>query len=409
MRRRLQQEEGWALVTAVIVLMLMMMIGLATYSTVDIQTRESRVERNRESSFNLTEGALQEQSYVLGFNWPGTAGNAYPTCSSGGTTPLGKCPQPQYLTGGNFTQADYSSGSNWTTVVRDNPSGSEFYDSSVETTPCQGGGAAPCSWDANGDRKVWVKASATTRGKTRTIVALLKRERLTEAFPRAAVKADHFAVTNSGNKTMIDATGGEIIVRCQAQQGANCTKYDAAKNQVLPGNSIVTEPAQTQPTMSAGQLARFKSVAQSLGTYSTSCPASLTGQVVYIDVPSGTGCSFQGSPTYNSATAPGFLIMPKGTLTMTGGITYYGVIYMGNCVPDGCTPSTGVVADIGGNVTVYGGVIIDGGGGLDVGSSGNGGSNLPNLKYSPNAFNSLGTFGTAGVVQNTWRELPPGG
>ena len=128
MRRRLRQDEGWALATAMIILMLMMMIGLATYSMVDIQTRQSKSERNRESSFNLSEGALQEQGYVLGFNWPGTVANAYTTCSSGGSTPLGKCPQPQYLNGGNFTQADYSSGTSWTTVVRDNPSGSEFYE-----------------------------------------------------------------------------------------------------------------------------------------------------------------------------------------------------------------------------------------------------------------------------------------
>jgi Tfp pilus assembly protein PilX len=409
MTRTLRQDDGWALVTAVIVLMLMMMIGLATYSTVDLQTRQSKTERNRESSFNLGEGALQEQGYVLGFNWPGTAANAYPTCSSGGTTTLGKCPQPQYLAGGNFSQADYSSGTSWTTVVRDDPGGSEFYDGTVDTAACQGGGAAPCSWDANGDGKVWVRASSTTRGKTRTLVALLKRERLTEAFPRAAVKADHFSVTNNGNKTMIDSTGGEVIVRCQAQQGAGCTNYNANKNQVLPANSIVTEPAQTQPTMTAAQLARFKAVAQSLGTYSTSCPSNLAGQVVYIDVASGANCSYQGNGTYNTQAAPGFLLMPKGTITLRGGITYYGVVYMGNCVPDGCTPSTGVVADIGGNATVFGGVIIDGGGGLDVGSSGNSGSNLPNLKYSPNSFNALGTFGTAGVVQNTWRELPGSG
>jgi type II secretory pathway pseudopilin PulG len=401
MTRRLRQEEGWALVTAVVVLMLMMMIGLATYSTVGIQTSQSKSERNREASFNLTEGALQEQGYVMGFNWPGTAGAAYPDCSSGGPTPLGKCPQPANLTGGNFTQPDYAAEASWKTVIRDNPSGSDFYDASVLAAP---------AWDSNGDRKLWVWATAKVRGKTRTIVALMKRERLAEAFPRAAVKADHFTVTNNGNKTLLDAAGGEVIVRCQAQ-AANCASYEASKNQVLPANSIVTEPAQTQPTMSDGQLARFKAVAQSLGTYYSSCPSSLTGQIVYIDVASGVNCKFQDNNVYNSPSSPGFLVMPKGTVTLRGGLTYYGVIYMRNCTTDSSmTPcTTGVVADIGGNVTVYGGVIIDGGGGLDIGSSGNGGSNLPNLKYSANSFNSLATFGTAGVVQNTWRELPGSG
>ena len=387
------------MVTAVIVMSLMMSFGLAAFSTVDTQTNVSKKQRNHESSFNLTEGALQQQGYVLGFNWPGNAAQEYPTCSYGAgadNTPVSKCPQPANLTGGNFTQVDYAAQAAWKTEVNDNGApgqGSEFYED--RTT---------AGWDANGDGKLWVKASSTVRGRSRTIVALLKRERLSEGLPNAAVKAHHFATTNNGNKVIIDSTGGQIIVRCDPSANG-CADYQQNKGQITPEGSIVQESPQTAPTMSAAQLERFKTAAQSSNppTYYTSCPTSLTGDAVYIDVPSGTVCSYQSTAVYNSTQNPGFVIMPKGTMTLAGGITFYGVMYFGNQEPG----TTGTVLSIGGNATVYGGVIIDGGGGLEVGSSGSGGQNLPNLKYDPNAFRDITSFGTAGLIQNTWRELPP--
>lgn len=419
MMRRLRQDEGgWALAIAMIVLLLMLSFGLATAAIVDTQTNESKRERNRESSFNLTEGALQEQGYVLGFNWPATVTAAYPgTCTQSVTT-AGKCPVPANLTGGNFSGVDFNAGSTWRTVVRDNPNKSDFYDSSALTATCKDANGAAvasqvdaagnsyCGWDANGDRKLWVWATGTAKGRTRLMVALLKRERLLEALPRAAVRADHFDVTNNGNKEIIDASAGQVVVRCNIpnnpQPNNPCTGWDPAKGQVV--GSIVQEPAQTQATMDSGQLARFRSAAQSNGTYYTSCPGSLAGSIVYIDLPSATDCKYQTNNTYNTATAPGFLIMPQGTLTVRGGVTYYGVIYLGNG-----QHSTGTVADIGGNGGIIGGVIVDWGGGLDVGSNGNSGVNNANIRFSPTAFNALSTFGTAGLVQNTWRELPPGG
>lgn len=414
MSSRLRREDGWTVVTAVMVVMMMMSFGLAAYSVVDTQTAESKQERNRESSFNLTEGALQQQSYMLGYAWPSTATLGYTDCSFGaGTnvTPAGKCPQPANLIGPNFSQADFVADASWTTVVRDNrvggptPQNSDFYDSTVHTTPCMGTTTMPCRWDANADGKLWVRASATVRGKTRKIVALLKRERLTEAFPRVTLKADRFATTNTGAELIIDSSGGQIVTRCQyVPPGRPCEDYQVNKGQVAPAGSIVREPPQTQPTMNDAQLARFKKAAETSNppAYYTSCPSTLTGLVVYIDVPAGTQCSYSSSPTWNSLAAPGVMIMPRGRMTFTGGPTYHGVLYFGNQ-----DNYTGNVLDMGGNAEVIGGVIIDNGGGVTVGSSGGGGSNGPNLQFSANAFNALATFGTAGLIQNTWRELPP--
>lgn len=411
MIRRLRQEEGgWALLTAVLVLSLMLSFGLAAYATVGTQTSLSKVERNSEASFTLSEGALTQQGYVLGFNWPANT-PGFQDCSYGaGTnnTPAGQCPQPANLTGGNFTQVDYNAGASWKTVVRDNRRGtanSDFYGPDVNTTPCMAATTVPCTYDANKDGKLWVRASATVRGRTRTIVALLKREKLTESLPRATLRADHFATTNNGNKVIIDSNGSQIVTRCVAVTGPSCNDYEANKGQVTPNGSIVQDPPQPAPTMDDAQLERFKAVAMSSSpvTYYTSCPSSLTGAVVYIDLPTATQCSFNGNGIFNSATSPGLVIMPRGSVALGGGVSYHGVLYLGNK-----QNTSGAVLSVGGNANVLGGVIVDGPGGIDVGSSGSGGQNQANLQFSANAFNSLSTFGTAGLAQNTWRELPAG-
>jgi Tfp pilus assembly protein PilX len=394
MTRRIGQQEGWAVITAVWVMGLMMMFGLATFAVVDTQTRESQRERNRESSFNLTEAALQQQGYVLSFNWPGNASLAYADCSlSAGATPLGRCPQPPNLTTltgtGSFTQADYRAGVQWTTAIRDNVDSSDAYSSAVS--------ASTVKWDANGDDKVWVRASATVRGKVRTLVALLKRERLTEPFPRNGVTAGSFETSNNGNKTIVQATGSQVVVRCTTTT-PDCTDYASNKPQIVP-STIVRNPA-TPPAMTDSQIERFKIAAQTSNpsTYYTSCPASFTGRVVFIDVPATNQCDDINGAVHNSAANPGIVIMPRGTLSMKG--SYYGLLYLANK-----QLASTVVLELQDNSEVFGGVAIDGPGRLKFGQAS---GNRPTITYVSNAFAKLTTFGTAGLVQNTWRELPAG-
>ena len=109
--------------------------------------------------------------------------------------------------------------------------------------------------------------------------------------------------------------------------------------------------------------------------------------------------------TYNSDTDPGIVVMPRGTLgcdktNNPTGIkgTYYAILYMANE-----QASSGKVLCMGANSEVYGGVAIDGPGRLDVGQAS---GPRPTINFRDNAFNSLASFGTTGLVQNTWRELP---
>ena len=87
----------------------------------------------------------------------------------------------------------------------------------------------------------------------------------------------------------------------------------------------------------------------------------------------------------------------NGRLSLGGTTTFYGLIYAPN---PSCTSDDLVLTQ--GNAHIYGGVAIDCEGGLDVGES------QENVTFDSSAFNNLKTTGAAGLVQNTWRELPAG-
>jgi hypothetical protein len=60
------------------------------------------------------------------------------------------------------------------------------------------------------------------------------------------------------------------------------------------------------------------------------------------------------------------------------------------------------VYESGGGAGVLGALVTDGGGCVLIGS------NSLNMKYDANVFNSVTSYGTVGLVQNTWRELKAG-
>ncbi len=63
------------LVAAILLLGIMMTIALAVVAFSDVQQNQSRVERVREASFQLTEAAMQGQIFQLGRRWPGAPGS----------------------------------------------------------------------------------------------------------------------------------------------------------------------------------------------------------------------------------------------------------------------------------------------------------------------------------------------
>ena len=408
-RHGLRDEDGSILVVAIVLMAVMLTVALSSFAFVDGQQQRATEQRQRESALNLAEGVLYAQGFALARRWPGnpTDGNAMPTVCRSSSAVVSPCPDPRTLAAANssspasanFTNVDTSAGVTWTTRIRDNggPLADAFDVTQMNAAQTTGllTCASPCRWDANGDLKLWVQAQAVVRGRPRNLVALLKREEFAEAFPNNTITSGSFQITNSGNKTVIDGRGSQVTVRCTT--GTTCAQFDEAKSQVVPA-TIVKDPA-TPRAMSAEQIARFKAKAQTANppTYYTSCQPGLQGKIIFIDVPVGTNCTDSSSATYNSPTDPGFFIMPRGTFKLGG--TMYGLIYMGNE-----QNSDGTVLTLNANSFVIGGVAIDGPGGLVVGQAS---GPRPTITYLANAFTAPVTFGTAGLVQNTWRELMP--
>jgi Tfp pilus assembly protein PilX len=401
----LRREDGWVVVTAVIVTGLMMGIGLATYATVGTQQTQSRVEGERDSSFNLGESALYAEAFILGKDWP-TASNPYPNrqCTEEVTVVTRGCPTLSDIQDALDSPGipDLASGARWTIRVRDNgsPSTGNDYDSSTDSQP---------NYDANNDGKLWVRADAVAKGRTRSIVALLQLERLSESVAQNVITAGHFYTSNAGNKVVVDtqgssATGSQVVVRCtpdlgEPAAGSACIGYDRPKGQVSP-DRVYSEPT-TPNAMTPEQVDRFKANAIKERTYyKDECPESLTGRYVFVETDSTITCdNYKGD--YNTAALPGSVIFTDGILELgMNKTTYYGFVYMLN-PPDGTNTMTRLIMHA--NGTLQGAVSVDGNGGVEAGSD------KFNIIFDGAVFPLLETYGTAGLVQNSWRELAPGG
>jgi hypothetical protein len=417
MTRHLRSEQGTAIVTAVLLLAIMLSSGLALAAAVDVQTKVSAKTRTRESAFNLGEAALNAQVRALAQpgSWPGpgTSTSAqYPVCvpASGDA----RCPVASELLS-LFPTTDAESGATWQTEIRDNDGAfTSFYSDALLTSPYR--------YDRNGDDRVWVRATATTRGRTRTMVALVKAETQPEDILNAALLSGRLHLSNQGNKVVIDNTAlppGLLAVRCtpstaetqpclgyQLGQGGTRTMDDLTEEfntQVSPGNSAQWA-YNGAPALDPEALARLRATAISYGSFypdgTVNCPPTLTGKVVWIE--NADLCNFAANATYNSPSAPGMLIVNRGTLRMTGTQWFWGVIYH---APEN---TTNTLVELGGNVCVRGGVIVEGSGTTTVGSSGNNCGSGANLAFDPTAFGAVRSLSTAGIVQNTWRELTAG-
>jgi hypothetical protein len=399
MRRRLMREDGDVLVIAVVMVALMLVVGGAAMSTVDTQTDVVKRDRQHESTFNLVEGVLNGQTFVLGRLGTGNVANPFPeNCTHAVVATL--CPNPEQLrrTYSNAAQNDYDSAVTWWTQVRDNPNGTLYSPTAVAAAP---------RYDSNGDSRLWVTASATVRDRTRTIVALIAIEKRAITFPNFALVGAYLESSNSGNSTLIDAADSlGIAVRCDSPpQSSDCLDYSTKHGgQLEPPGAYQLDYAD-ETAIRPDELADLEDFAKASGTYHTTCPsASPTGAVVVIE--SGN-CSWT-SACCNSPTQPGLLIVKCGSVEFGGDVNFHGIVYATNRTTTEVTGSwcsEEVVVTTRGNAAITGGVLVDGPGGIKIGSSGkkeNGG----NLVYSAAAFSNVQVAGTAGVVQNTWREIP---
>ena len=247
------------------------------------------------------------------------------------------------------------------------------------------------------------------------MIALVRAQEQAEELPHAALITGRLDISNNGHKTIIDASGGSsvsglVAVRCTPQLlelkaclghklvGGLLSSALASLNALLQfqinPNVTVTGYA-AAPAMKAEAIARLRLRAQADGTYYATCPAERAAgrlrdlhRVGQLPLPEQHRRQLALEPRDSCC-------WPTGRCASTGTQKYYGIIYSANLLG----LATAMV-DVGGNVQVHGGVLIDGADAQMIA-----GSSKVNIQLDINAFNAVKSYGAAGIIQNTFREI----
>jgi hypothetical protein len=409
--RRMNDERGSAIIMAIVLMTMMVAVGLAAYSVVDTQQTESMRTRQRESSFNLAEAALNSQSFVLSRRWAGAAtsfAGTTPTCSNSSGAAV-ECPDPSQLTAA-YNSPDYAIGATWRTTVYDDrglPPATEspFYDASIIEAKNAAGADLTPHWDANANKRVWVKAETTVRGRNRTLVALVQVQEHVEFLPKRVILAGQFELTPNGNQKYVltnpDATSQHpVTLRCNLNS-PNCAEFtpDKKNPQIDPPGAITGQEFVGKDAIEDDVKDRLKERAIADGKFFDGvCPTDtqLSGKVVWVQ-----GCAsgeYTKNNVWNSPTSPGILIWADGTLEVGGNSDFWGIIYHLN----NQNSNDDELLRLRGGLTIHGGAFVDGDGGIDVGS------NSVNITYDEAAFVGVSSYGSASIVQNSWRDITGG-
>jgi type II secretory pathway pseudopilin PulG len=418
--KRARSEDGFALISAILLLVIILGLGFGLLLFVDNQQRASGREQASESGFNVAEAALNAQVGQISRLWPEKEEQAYPDTKNGEITGIVGCTPATTAIGGCPTAANLSAGypnvspvpctgistkdawgspltNQWTSYVRDDKNSSTYFDSTKERTEP--------GWDANNDGKLWVRSVGVVQCHVVSIVTVVSRQLVTLNFPKDAVGGNWFKVTNEGNKVLVNTQGepagqaGEIAMRCEGVATGECEQWNETKKQVSPDTT--KKPGLPSPLLSEEQLAALKSQAIALSTFHSptvkGCPTKteeLVGLPAYVE---GCGNLHLTDGVANTSNAPGFLVVADGTLELKGNAEFFGVIYAHN-------PSNyaGAVVVIGGTAQVIGAIEVDGRGGIEFGSS------KANLIYNSKAIEEVKAYAGATPTRNTFRILPSG-
>jgi Tfp pilus assembly protein PilX len=430
---RAREEQGFVLITAIILLTIMLGFGIALVAYTDSQQSASAHEQWSESAFNLAEAALNAQVARLAREWPGTGthnespGSLQATCTPSSSASTNYCPERETLekaypnTGSTSCTGTEAWGSpltnKWDTYVREDLKGSPYFSTEEKTAHEYDGGVGNGS-PAEPWKKLWVRAVGVVDCHAVTVVSLVSEQLAHTSFPEAAVSSNWFKTGNKGNKIIIKRKGkgpqsGKFAIRCsgftekEVVEEKKCEEYEREgkkEGQIQPELTEEEQKPSTTPstTLSAEQLESLKSQAKSEGHFysASNCPASLealAGRPVYVE-----GCGnlkFSGG-TANSYEKPGFLVLADGSIDLGGGAIYYGVIYDANL-----QKSSEVLVTVRGGAKIVGEIIIDGNGGVSLGDKGN---EVVAFEYSPGAAENFETVTGVAATRNSFRILPAG-
>jgi Tfp pilus assembly protein PilX len=420
--KQIRNNDGFALVTALVLLTVMMGLGLGLLFLTDSQQKASGREQASESAFNVAEGALNAQITQLSHSWPGSKEQEYPpVCTAATTTATNGCPDKGSLEVGypNISPVACSAGvqsdpwgsstsNQWTTYVRDDATVTEGGKKVVE--PFNSAAVKLLlPYDNNGDGKVWVRSVGVIQCRLVTIVTLVSEQLITATFPTSALDANWFTTSNKGNKIIINTQGNapqpaEVSMRCAGKTLSECTEY--RPGQVKPETTKINTGSGEVHAISTSELEGLKKVAISQNTFfprgAETCPSSAaaaSGLPVYVEGP--CNLKFNKGSVINSATSPGFLVLVSGTFELTGGAEFFGTVYARDA-----QQSSGAVVTIQGTSKLTGSILVDEAGGIQFGSSGKGNQENENFVYNSKATEELKTFAGASATRNSFRVLP---
>lgn len=413
--RASRDEQGFALISAIILLTVIMGLGFGLLLFADNQQKAAGREQASESAFNVAEAALNAQISQVSRSWP--ALEAEPSlpqpfekagCTAANSTATNGCPTAKSMEIGypvtsktacpaGIKDAWGSASTNqWTTYVRDDNPGENvsFFKSSVENEQA--------GYDKNHDNKLWVRSVGVVQCRVVSLAALVSRQEIALSFPRAVMSANWFTTGNNGkgNEVIVEgetkASGehGEVFMRCEGfAKVEECESYREGQ---LKNAKVNPPPGAPSPTLSATQLAAFRQAAESLHTYypAGSCPTGLpSGKPVFVQGP----CAVSGGKTEvgNSKEHPGFLVIANGTFELGGQAEFWGTVYCRNE-----QESSGVVVKVGGNANLIGEIVVDGKGGIEAGEN-----HQRNVEYDPRSAIEEKIYAGATPTRNSFRVL----
>jgi hypothetical protein len=421
---RLRHEDsGSVLVTAILVIAVMLGLGLALLSLNDVQAQQSSVERKRDQAFNLAESVLTSEANALSHAWPSSAvvapSGAGPTgvaasCASAGFgAVIGAAPPAGSATAriqpnlsASYTDTGYA-GATWQVNVCDDtvlaPGVAPVWSDTVLTP-------GNLNYDANDNKRLWVRAQSTVGGLTHAVVGLVD-------IGSSSPLPTNFALVNgsmsvslgtvqggapsasllTGLTNLLLGTSNPLIV---GRIGIRCGIYDvnlivnclggnglAGAAGLLGGTSVSNQynqfPAET--AVSPDTIAQFRSQAIASGTYvatnagktsatdaalnTCTAPAGLSSSKIWFIEQVGNGDQYC-KISANISPAPAMIVVGRGRVVIRGNggspptapLTLTSVVYGLNLQrpnPDSIAAPVEIVR-IDQNARVVGAVLVDG-------------------------------------------------
>ena len=285
---------------------------------------------------------------------------------------------------------------------------------------------ANARYDANANGEMWVRAEGEITEKVgsawvpkkRVVVARVRVEQLPLSPPKAPFVAGKFNTgNNAGNKVIVQTNNGVYgVVRCDNTGGVT----DHTNDCIDYGNGQLTpdQHGQVRHQRRLGDRAGADGRAQADGDQQRHLLRQRVpdrperrrrlGRERQLQLP--------GQHGRQRHDEEGHLHRQQRHDRAGGQRHWWGVLYAlnaQNCGPTttGCLTYKGYsdnVVTVTGTPTVHGAIFVDGDGRLGIGNSGNSGNCancLPNLMYDPSVVLDITAYGTAGIIQNTWREI----